>query len=430
MAKRVIKAEAAFRFRPFSAKQIMLLSWWTPSSPYADWDGVIAEGSIRSGKTVAMVDAFVTWSLAAYPGGQDLIIAGRSMGALRRNVLKPLFQILRAKGIAYHYHRSEHWLQIGACTYHLFGASTEASQDVVQGLTAAGALFDEVALMPQSFVDQAIGRCSVEGSKLFFNCNPEGPYHWFKTEFIDKAQQKRLVRLHYTLDDNLSLSERIKDRYRRMFSGVWYKRFILGLWVVAEGIIYDMWNEAQHVIAAPRDAYEQYAVAVDYGTSTVCVFGLYGLFRDTGSWRAHKLKERYYDARRTSRQKTDTEHADDFAAWIAGIKPVAVYVDPSAASFMAELRRRGYRVTPANNNVLDGIRFVSQMLSEGRYQVHASCTESIREMSSYAWDARAQERGEDKPLKQDDHASDETRYMLFSHLGGRSANVRSANVAL
>lgn len=400
-------AAPAFRFSPFSSKQLMLLTWWTRASPYGSHDGVIAEGSIRSGKTVGMIDSFVTWSLWAFPQGEDFIIAGRSMGALRRNVLKPLFQILRAKGLDYHYHRSEHWVQIGANTYHLFGASSEASQDVVQGLTAAGALFDEVALMPQSFVDQAIGRCSVEGSKLFFNCNPEGPYHWFKVEYLDKATQKRLLHLHFTLDDNPSLSAQIRDRYRRMFSGVWFKRYILGQWVVAEGLIYDMFSEKAHVAPAAK-VYPRYGVGIDYGTSGVCVFGLYAVYQEGGTWKAHKIRERYYDARSRGKQKTDAEHADDFEAFLQlvdgrKITPSAIYCDPSAASFIAELRRRGFRVAPAVNDVVDGIRFVSQMLSEGRYRLDPSCTETIREKSSYAWDPKAQERGEDKPLKQDDH---------------------------
>lgn len=430
LMRRRPSATPAFRFQPFSTRQLMLLTWWTRPSPYHDWDGVIAEGSIRSGKTVAMIDSFVTWSLWAYPAGQDFILAGRSMGALRRNVLKPLFQILRAKGIPYFYHRSEHWLQIGPNTYHLFGAANESSQDVLQGLTAAGALFDEVALMPQSFVDQAIGRCSVEDSKLFFNCNPEGPYHWFKLEFVDKAKEKRLLRLHFTLDDNLSLSETIKDRYRRMFSGVWYKRFILGLWVVAEGIIFDMFDEARHVRTREQlgqdlrrsIAYEKYGASIDYGTSSVTVFGLYGLYREKAAdgkliWKAHKIREHYYDARRKGRQKTDAEHADDFKAFLGDVVPSVIYCDPSAASFIAELSKRRFIVTPADNSVTDGIRFVAQMLSTSRYHLDPSCRESIREMSSYSWDPKAQKQGEDRPLKQDDHCSDETRYFLYTHLG-------------
>ncbi|MCR8983499.1 PBSX family phage terminase large subunit [Brevibacillus laterosporus] len=208
------KRTTSFKFQPFSLKQKKLLAWWTDGSPYKDYDMVIAEGAIRSGKTISMIDSFITWSLAKHRH-QNFIVAGKSMGALKRNVLEPMFQILTAKGIDYHYHRSENpHVVIGTNAYYLFGANNEASQDTLQGLTAAGAYLDEVALFPRSFVDQAIGRCSAEtnenSAKVFSNCNPAGPYQWFKTDFIDKAKEKRILVLHFTMDDNMSLSEKVK----------------------------------------------------------------------------------------------------------------------------------------------------------------------------------------------------------------------------
>ena len=416
--KRARRAAPAFRFQPFSPKQLMLLSWWTAASPYHDWDGVIAEGSIRSGKTVAMIDSFVTWMLATFEEGHDVIVAGRSMAAIRRNVLKPLFQILRAKGIAYHYHRSEHWVQIGPHTLHLFGASNESSQDVLQGLTAAGALFDEVALMPKSFVEQAIGRCSVEGSKLYFNCNPEGPFHWFKTEFIDQARKKRLLRLHFTLDDNLSLSDRIRDRYRRMFSGVWYQRFILGLWVVAEGIIYQMFDEERHVRVVPG-SFSRYGVAVDYGTTNPFVVGLFGWnpSEKPSEQRVYLVDLLYYDPKKARRDKTDAQYAKDFQAFTKGVPLSHIVVDPSAKSFIVELRERGYDVRQANNDVLSGIRWTASMLDSDRFLLAAGndrLRPAIQEFASYAWDEKAQMKGEDRPLKVNDHCLDMVRYFLFT----------------
>lgn len=235
------KTAGFFKFRPYSRKQLKLVTWWLPNSPYRDYDMLVADGSIRSGKTVAMIDSFTTWAQENF-SNQDFIIAGKSMGALKRNVIKPMFQILNVKGTPYHYNRSENFIEIGTNTFYCFGANTEASQDVLQGLTAAGAYADEAALFPKSFVDQMIGRCSIEGSKIFMNCNPAGPYHWFKTEYIDKAQEKRILHLHFTMDDNLSLSEKVKERFRSMFDGVFFQRYILGSWVLAEGIIYDMFN--------------------------------------------------------------------------------------------------------------------------------------------------------------------------------------------
>src|SRR5690606_10595817 len=191
----------AFRFQPFSKKQKQVLTWWMPRSPYRDYDMIIADGSIRSGKTIAMIDGFLTWSLETFRH-QSFILSGRTMGALKRNVLRPAFEILAAKAIPYRYNRSEHFVQIGTNTYYCFGANNEAAQDVLQGLTAAGAYGDEAALFPQSFIEQMIGRCSVEGSKIWLNCNPAGPYHYLKVDYIDKAEEKRILRLHFTLDDN------------------------------------------------------------------------------------------------------------------------------------------------------------------------------------------------------------------------------------
>jgi PBSX family phage terminase large subunit len=410
-------------FAPFSVKQKKLLSWWQPKSPYRDYDGVVAEGSIRSGKTVGMILSFISWSQATF-ANQNFIVAGKSMMALKRNVLHPMFKMLKALGIEYEYHRAEHYFTIGSNTYWCFGANNEASQDVLQGLTAAGALGDEVALFPQSFVEQTIGRCSVEGSKLFFNCNPESPFHYIKTEIIDKAEEKRFLILHFDLDDNLSLSAKVKERYRRMFTGLFFKRFILGLWVLAEGAIYDMWDEAKHLIKGGPLACNHFIVAVDYGTTNPCTFGLYG-WKDKPP--VYLLREYWYDSKEAGRQKTDGEYADDFVKWLGDAKPEVIYVDPSAASFIAELRKRSFRVKEATNDVLDGIRFTSGMLTGGEFLVHPDCAHTRREMVAYVWDPKAQQRGEDKPLKQNDHAMDRNRYALFSHFSkGQSGwvNVR------
>lgn len=267
------KKTKAFEFKPFSQKQKKLLYWWEKGSPYKDYDIVIADGAIRSGKTIAMICSFLRWSMKNFQG-ESFILAGKSIGALKRNVLKPMFQILEAWGIKYEYNRSEHFIVIGTNTYYCFGANNEASQDVLQGLTAAGAMADEVALFPQSFVDQMIGRCSVDSAKIFMNCNPRGPYHYVKVELIDKAREKKIYYLHFTMDDNLSLPEKVKERFRRMFSGVFFKRYILGLWVMAEGIIYDMFDEDKHKVPTIERAYTEYYLSCDYGTQNPTVFGL------------------------------------------------------------------------------------------------------------------------------------------------------------
>ncbi|CEP67869.1 Bacteriophage terminase, large subunit [Moorella glycerini] len=411
-----MKQAVAFKFKPFSLKQKKILTWWTEKSPYRDYDMVIADGSIRSGKTISMIDSFITWSLHTF-SNQNFILAGKSMGALKRNVLRPMFQILATKGIPYRYHRSEHYIEIGTNTYYCFGANNEASQDVLQGLTAAGALADEVALFPESFVEQMIGRCSVEGSKIWMNCNPEGPYHYIKQDYIDKAKEKRILYLHFTLDDNPALSPKIKERYKRLFSGLWYKRMILGLWVLAEGVIYDMWDENLHLIDCPQK-HQEYGVAIDYATATVMTFGLYGITGD----KVYLLKEYYWDAKKTGRQKTDSEFAEDFKKFLGDIVPRFIYLDPSAASFKAELRKKGFtQVRDADNDVINGIRLVANFLSTGRFFVDKSCKATVQEFGSYVWDPKAQERGEDKPLKQNDHAMDRNRYFIYSRFGKKAA---------
>lgn len=400
---------ASFQFKPFSRKQKKILTWWLNESPYCDYDMIIADGSIRSGKTVSMVDSFIMWAQTCFRG-EAFIIAGRSVGSLKRNILRPLFQILNAKGIIYEYNRSENIIRVGSNTFYCFGASNEASQDVLQGLTAAGALADEAALFPQSFINQMIGRCSVEGSKVWMNCNPDSPYHHIKTDFIDKAEEKKILHLHFTLDDNLSLSEKVKERYKRMYSGLWYKRFILGLWVMAEGIIYDMFSE-RNVYSdrlGLRCRSRRY-IAIDYGTSNPMVFLD---ILDDGD-RIWVDREYYYSGREKGIQKTDTEYLEDFKSFVGDEYPDMVLIDPSAASFKTLLRREGFRVKEADNEVNDGIRMVGMMLQTGKLLIHDSCEMMKKEFASYVWDEKAAvERGVEQPVKQNDHTMDALRYFI------------------
>ena len=304
--------------------------------------------------------------------------------------------------------------------------TTERAQDLIQGITLAGVFFDEVALMPESFVNQATGRCSVDGSKFWFNCNPDGPYHWFKLNWIDKRKEKRLLYLHFTMDDNLSLSEKVKARYRSMYTGVFYKRYIQGLWRMAEGIIYDMFDEARHV--KPIGEFfrnlidgNRY-VSIDYGTQNATAMLLWNKGID-GVW--YCIREYYYSGRDAGKQKTDAEYADDLEAWLEDTKIRAVIVDPSAASFIAELRKRGYTVIAARNDVEDGIRLVGTMLNLDRIAFADSCVNLIKEFGSYIWDAKAAERGEDKPVKEHDHAMDSCRYFVYTILNNKTARIRS-----
>ena len=406
-----------FVFQPFSAKQRALILAPQPGGEAAGRDLLLIDGAIRSGKTIACICAFVLWS--ARFSGENFILAGKTLGSLRRNVLLPMLRILTAFDVAYAYHQTEHRLRFAGNTYYLFGADNERAQERLQGLTAAGALADEAALFPRGFVEQMIGRCSVEGAKVLMNCNPAGPQHYLKTEYIDKAKEKGVYRLHFTLEDNPSLSPSVRARYERMFSGVFYRRFVLGEWAQAEGLIYDMFAEQRHVVATLPDRYSDFVVSCDYGTQNATVFLLWG--NADGVWYA--LREYYYSGRDSDAQKTDGQYLRDLLDFVEGTRVSRVVVDPSAASFIALLRQATpLCVLKARNDVLGGIRAVGRALEEDRLRFSDTLTQTLREFGSYRWDTRAVQAGEDRPVKEDDHAMDAVRYFVATVL--RSRGVR------
>lgn len=257
-----------FEFKTFSVKQKKVLTWWCESSPVKNKEGIIADGAIRSGKTLCMSLSYVLWAMSAF-NQQNFGMAGKTIGSFRRNVLFWLKLMLKSRGYTVVDHRSDNLIVVSKGNvknfFYIFGGKDERSQDLIQGITLAGMFFDEVALMPESFVNQATGRCSVTGSKYWFNCNPDGPRHWFKVNWIDKCNQKNILYLHFTMDDNLSLSEAIKKRYRSMYVGVFFKRYILGLWCVAEGLVYQMFDEEKHVAHEHMTGAKEYIVSIDYG---------------------------------------------------------------------------------------------------------------------------------------------------------------------
>lgn len=418
-----------FHFKPFSLKQRKVLNWWCDTSPVKDKDGIIADGAIRSGKTVCMSLSFVFWAMSNY-SDQNFAMCGKTIGSFRRNVLMILKLMLRSRGFQVADHRADNLVEISrngvTNHFYIFGGKDESSQDLIQGITLAGVFFDEVALMPESFVNQATGRCSVDGSKYWFNCNPDGPYHWFKLNWLDKAKEKNLLVLHFTMEDNLSLSERIKERYRNMYTGVFFKRYILGLWAMAEGIIYDMFSEDRHVKTILEYARQLIDggrfVSIDYGTQNATAFLLWNKGRD-GKW--YCIREYYYSGRDKGIQKTDAEYAEDLKKFLDGTPVKAVIVDPSAASFIAELNKHGFTVIQADNAVEDGIRLVATLLNTERIAFSQSCKNTIMEFASYIWDPKAAERGEDKPIKQHDHAMDAVRYFCYTILNNKAVRVRN-----
>lgn len=408
----------------FSNKQLKVLTWWMKSSPVKHYEGIICDGSIRSGKTVSEGISFFIWSFANF-SDQNFALCGKTINSFRRNVWNWAKSILRLRGYQVTESRDENKIIIsyrGKTNYfYVFGGRDERSQDLIQGITLAGVLFDEVALMPESFVNQATGRCSVAGSKFWFNCNPDNPSHWFKKNWIDRAKDKKLLYLHFTMDDNLSLSEDIKERYKGLYVGVFFKRFILGLWVVAEGAIYDMFDEdanVYHVLPTKIDRYPEPTIAIDYGTTNP----LAALLCLDGETKLYIEDEYYFNSRAEGYQKTDEQYIDDIEKWLTSHLgknfEVLFVVDPSAASFITALRIRGYRVREADNEVLDGIRLVSTFMSKRILQINKRCKNLIREILGYVWDDSGKVEKE-KPLKMNDHAVDAMRYFIKTRINPR-----------
>jgi len=356
-----------------------------------------------------MFISFAGWMTANFDG-KSFALCGRGIPSVRRNIIVPFVPLLREMGFTCTEKITANLMDItlGDVTNRLyfFGGNNAGSAGWIQGMTLAGVLFDEVALMPRDFVEQAIARCSLEGAKVWFNCNPEHPAHWFHREWVLDPGAKNALYLHFTMEDNPSLSEAVKARYRSMYSGVFYRRFVAGEWCAAEGLVYPMFSREQHVLSGLPGDCKRYAVSCDYGTVNPSAFGLWGC--SGGVWT--RLREYYWDSRLQGQQRTDEEHYRALEALAGGLPLDFVVCDPSAASFMECVRRHGrYIVVPAKNDVLAGIRQVADALLAGRLRFHESCGDCIREFGLYCWE---EDCGRDSPRKENDHAMDDVRYCV------------------
>lgn len=413
-----MKKPSEFKWGPLSRKQRKIMSWWRHPA-YKDYNGIIADGAIRSGKTVSMAFSFVMWAMTTYDR-QNFAICGHTVGSVERNVCATLKRQLRARGYFVQTRRTENLIIVSkgdkANMFYLFGGKDERSQDLIQGITLAGAFFDEVALMPESFVNQATARCSVDGSKYWFNCNPAGPMHWFYTGWIKRCKKRKLLYLHFMMNDNLTLSKAIRERFEAMYTGVFYKRYILGMWVAAEGLIFDMFERARHVLRVCPETEGYYYVSSDYGIQNATVFLLWRRIKGTDKWVC--LKEWRYSGREEKKQKTVSALADGLESILPRddkgriIKPECIIIDPSAAALIVEVRKRGYTVRKGKNEVVDGIADVSTMLDQDRLLFMNTCEGTIKEFGLYAWDAKKADKGEDAPIKENDHGMDAVRYFV------------------
>lgn len=408
----------------FSAKQRTALGWWMPRSPWNHYEAIVCDGAVRSGKTLSMGLGFFLWAMLSFDG-QRFGICGKTIGSLRRNVLAEVLPRLEGLGATWKEKRSENLLTVRFLghknSFYVFGGRDESSASLIQGITFAGILMDEVALMPRSFVEQACARCSVTGSRLWFNCNPAGPTHWFYKSWILEAEKRNCLRLHFTMEDNPSLTPEIRQRYERLYSGVFYRRFILGQWAQAEGRVYDFF-EPEMVQSVPRGKFEKWYVSCDYGTVNPTSMGLWGLL--DGVW--YRVKEFYFSSREQQRQMTDEEYAGALRKLVGERNITAVIVDPSAASFIELLRRKGWRVVKADNDVLGGIRLTSDALKSGRIVICEECADCIREMDAYVWDLRSP--GEDRVKKEHDHAMDDMRYFVSTVLAKKDSGFTACTV--
>ncbi len=400
------------KFVPFSPKQLAVLNWWCKSSKMKNKNGIICDGAVRSGKTLCMSLSFICWAFYSFTD-TSFALCGKTIASLRRNVGTPLLPVLTELGFICNYKISRNYLEITRQNvtnrFYLFGGRDESSASLIQGMTLGVIMLDEAALMPRSFVEQALARCSLENAKYFFNCNPEHPYHWFYMEWIKKCDEKNMLYLHFTMEDNPSLSKAVINRYKNLYSGAFYERFVEGKWVTADGLVYPMFSFNRHVKRCD-DKFSEYYLSCDYGTVNPFSLGLWG--RGSDGW--YRIDEYYHSSRDMGVQLTDEEYYTQLEKLADGKRITALIIDPSAASFIQTVRRHGkFTVIKAENDVLTGINRVCQALKNDEIFFYPNCGDTLREFSIYRWDSSIKR---DAPKKENDHAMDDIRYFVSTVL--------------
>ena len=369
----------------------------------------IADGAIRSGKTFVFNLRWLDYIVNGPKG--TLLMAGKTIRTLERNVLKAengLFDLLGEGN--YKYNGSTGELIIGDRTIICIGASDERSENKIRGMTLAGALCDEVTLFPKSFVEQLIGRCSVAGSQLFWNCNPDSPYHYIKQDFLESDNMKPLVKhWRFLMYDNPYLVKTNPDYIKQAeptYTGVFYKRNVLGEWALAEGLVYDNFTDA-HIIDELPEEYDEIYVGVDHGVTHPATFMMIGI----------KDKNVYVIKEFCQSNRTNSELADEFIHFIDGYSIDGITVDSAAASLMLEFNKRGIYTTDCNKDVVDGITLITQLIGEKRLYVHKDCKNLIKEFYTYSWDEKkSQSQGKDVVIKLNDDCLDSLRYACRTFL--------------
>lgn len=417
----------SIKYVAFSKKQLQLLTWWTDESPYHDLNGVIAEGAIRAGKTIIMGLSFILWSMQK-SSDINYAICGKTVASTRRNIIEPLIEMLKQRKFKVIDRKTEGKLIViknnNKNTYYIFGGKDEGSASLIQGITLGGVLFDEVALMPRSFVEQAMARCSVNGSKYWFNCNPEGPQHWFYVEHILKWKERKYIRIHFCLEDNPSLSKERIDNYKSLYTGIFYKRFILGEWAFANGIVYDMVTDENFYYNSNRESVIPIKIiendikpyyGVDFGTANPQVYLEVYKYVDYAKKEMcfYVENEYYWNSRKKLMQKTPDEYVSDFNNWCKEFS--YLIIDPSATPLKAAHRKYGHNVINAKNNVEEGIIGLSTLFANKMIKINKdNCPNLCAELGLYRWNEKKLNNGVEEVLKENDHCCDALRYAIMT----------------
>lgn len=417
----------SIKYVAFSKKQLQLLTWWTDESPYHDLNGVIAEGAIRAGKTIIMGLSFILWSMQK-SSDINYAICGKTVASTRRNIIEPLIEMLKQRKFKVIDRKTEGKLIViknnNKNTYYIFGGKDEGSASLIQGITLGGVLFDEVALMPRSFVEQAMARCSVNGSKYWFNCNPEGPQHWFYVEHILKWKERKYIRIHFCLEDNPSLSKERIDNYKSLYTGIFYKRFILGEWAFANGIVYDMVTDENFYYNSNRKSVVPIKIiendikpyyGVDFGTANPQVYLEVYKYVDYAKKEMcfYVENEYYWNSRKKLMQKTPDEYVSDFNNWCKEFS--YLIIDPSATPLKAAHRKYGHNAINAKNNVEEGIIGLSTLFANKMIKINKdNCPNLCAELGLYRWNEKKLNNGVEEVLKENDHCCDALRYAIMT----------------
>jgi len=409
-------------FAKLSKKQKEVFKWCYRNQ----YKAIICDGAVRSGKTICMITSFILWAMKRF-NGAVFGICGKSVGSAERNIIIPLQTVVDiTRYFKINYTRSVHLLTIEGMGkknfFYVFGGKDESSYQLIQGITLSGIFLDEVALMPQSFVNQAVTRTlSVENSLYWFNCNPDSPEHWFYKEWILQAEMRNALHIHFLMSDNPILSQKQLNEAEKQFSGVFHDRYIKGLWVIAEGLVYPFGASGKATVSSEKRLYTRYYISIDYGIQNPFSMGLWGLCN--GVW--YRFSEYYYSGRKSHCDKTDEDYYNDLLEFAKEYPIKEIIIDPSATSFIALVRKyHKFHIRKANNDVSEGIMNTASALQSGKIRICDCCTNTLAEFSAYRWNEKL---SGDVPVKENDHAMDDMRYFVNTvlyHQGGFFAEVR------